>query len=103
MWSVLAQITRNNFFYEKTRTQIWCGLAQITMNRLQLFYRNTNTNLSAQITKNNFFLWKDKDKNMVCADTNHGEHITIFSIERQGQKCGLCWHKSQLTYYNFYL
>ena len=40
---------------------------------------------------------------MVCADTNHGEHITIFSIERQGQKCGLCWHKSQLTYYNFFL
>jgi len=40
---------------------------------------------------------------MVCAGTNHGEHITIFSIERQGQKCGMCWHKSQLTYYNFYL
>jgi len=71
MWSVLAQITRNNFFYERTRTKIWCGLAQITMNRLQLFYRNTNTNLSAQITKDNFF-----------------------SMKGQGKKYDMCWHKS---------
>jgi len=27
---MLAQITRNNFFYKKTRTKIWCVLAQIT-------------------------------------------------------------------------
>ena len=48
---ILAQITRNNFFYEKTRTKIWCVLAQII--------------------KNNFFLWKDKDKNVACAGTNN--------------------------------
>ena len=29
----LAQITRDNFFYERTRTKTWCGQAQITINR----------------------------------------------------------------------
>jgi len=30
---VLAQITKENFFYERTRTKTWCGQAQITINR----------------------------------------------------------------------
>jgi len=38
--------------------------------------------LSAQITKNNFFFYERTRKKYICAGTNHGEHITIFSIER---------------------
>ena len=30
---VLAQITIEFFFYERTRTKTWCGQAQITINR----------------------------------------------------------------------
>jgi hypothetical protein len=33
---VLAQITTNNFSYERTRTKIWFVLAQITINKGQI-------------------------------------------------------------------
>ena len=33
---VLAQITKNNFFYERTRTKIWFVLTKITTNKGQI-------------------------------------------------------------------
>jgi len=51
---VLAQITTNIFFYEKTRTKIWCGLAQITINKEKA--------VLAQITTNNFFMKGQEQK-----------------------------------------
>ena len=64
---------------------MWCALAQITINKGQ--------GMLAQITRNNFFYKKDKDKNLVCANTNHKKEF--FSMEGQEQKYGVCWHKSQ--------
>ena len=45
---VLAQIIKDNFFYERTRTNNRCVLAQITINRIQ--------DVLAQITSDNFFM-----------------------------------------------
>jgi len=45
---VLAQITRDNFFYGRTRTKKRCVLAQITTNKAQ--------DVLAQNTRDNFFL-----------------------------------------------
>ena len=33
---MLAQITKNNFFYERTRTKIWFVLTKITTNKGQI-------------------------------------------------------------------
>ena len=60
------------FFSTKGPGQkIGVGLHRSQWTDYNFFYRNTKTNLSTQIIKNNFFLWKDKDKNVVCAGTNH--------------------------------
>ena len=45
---VLAQITRDNFFYGRTRIKKRCVLTQITINRFQ--------DVLAQITRDIFFL-----------------------------------------------
>ena len=63
---MLAQITRDNFFYERTRTKKRCVLAQITTYKVQdvlaenigdiFFYERTRTKnrcVLAQITTNN--------------------------------------------------
>jgi hypothetical protein len=52
---VLAQITKNNFFYERTRTKIWCALVQITINK--------GKSGLAQITRNNIFSMKGQGQN----------------------------------------
>jgi hypothetical protein len=82
------------FFYERTRTNKTCVLAQITINKVQyvlaqittnnFFYEKTKTKMRcelAQITinkekrcvntnyKKQFFLSKDKDKNVLCVST----------------------------------
>ena len=46
-----------------TRTKKRGVLPQITINKVQ--------DVLAQITRNNFILWNGKDKNLVCAGTNH--------------------------------
>jgi hypothetical protein len=45
---VIAQITRDNFFYERTRAKTWLGQAQTTINQ--------GKGELAQITRDNFFL-----------------------------------------------
>ena len=69
---------------------------------------NTNIDHIGQSTKDNFFLWKDKDKNLVWADTKHNKHKTrcvstnhkgqFLSMEGQGYKLGEGTKKSQETY-----
>jgi hypothetical protein len=66
---VLAQITRNNFFYEKTRTKMWFVLAQITINKGKY--------VLAQITRNIFFYERTRKKSKVCAGTNHNKQRTM--------------------------
>ena len=51
---VLAQITSDNFFYERTRTNKTCVLAQITINKVQY--------VLAQITRDNFFYERTRTK-----------------------------------------
>jgi hypothetical protein len=51
---VLTQITRDNFFYESTRTNKMCVLAQITINKVQY--------VLAQITRDNFFYERTRTK-----------------------------------------
>jgi hypothetical protein len=53
---VLAQITRDNFFYERTRAKMRCGLAPINKGQCVL----------AQMTRNNFFSIKGQGY-VVCA------------------------------------
>ena len=51
--------------------------------------------------KNNFFLWKDKDKNAVCASTNHNKQF--FSMKGQGQKYGQTKEVYRLTKINIWM
>ena len=48
-----------------------------------------------------FFLWKDKDKNAVCASTNHNKHF--FSMKGQGQKYGQTKEVYRLTKINIWM
>ena len=71
MWSVLAQITRNNFFMKGKGQKFGVGL-----HRSQWTDYNFSIETQTQICrhksqKNNFFLWNDKNKNVMCAGTNH--------------------------------
>ena len=48
--NVLAQIINNNFFLWKDKDKIWCGLAQITINKAK--------GVLAQITKKQIFFYE---------------------------------------------
>ena len=65
---MLAQITRDNFFYERTRTKKRCVLAQITTYNVQ--------DVLAENIRDNFFCMKGQGQKLVVGSHKSKQVMT---------------------------